>query len=291
MLAPLAIAAVLVAGHSAGGRPIVAQQLGDRAGGERVLVVGCIHGTECAGMRVVRALRSMPLPPGVDLWLVPNLDPDGLAEATRVNGRGVDLNRNFPAGWRPGGRPGDLQYPGTQPFSEPETRAARRLIDQIRPEVTIWYHQHMNLVWAWGRSRATGAAYARAARMRFAPMSWLAGTAPRWQNTALGERSFVVELPAGPLTVGAARRHAEAVLAAGLACAACPSCSSWSPMRSAASPPATCSSAAPPASTSGRRARGAPERATPAAQRAAGSAPPCSCSMSPRAPSPSAWRR
>ena len=214
MLAPLAIAAVLIAGHSAQGRPVVAHQRGDPAGAERVLVVGCIHGTECAGMRVVRVLRTMPLPPGIDLWLVPDLDPDGLAQGTRLNGRGVDLNRNFSAGWRPGGRPGDLQYPGPRPFSEPETRAVRRLIDQIRPDVTIWYHQHMDLVWAWGASRAAGAAYARAAGMSFAPRPWLAGTAPHWQYTVLGERSFVVELPAGPLTGAAARRLARGVLAA-----------------------------------------------------------------------------
>ena len=214
MLAPLAIAAVLIAGHSAQGRPIVAHQRGDPGGAERVLVVGCIHGTECAGMRVVRVLRRKPLPPGIDLWLVPDLDPDGLAHGTRLNGRGVDLNRNFPAGWRPGGRPGDLQYPGPRPFSEPESRAARRLIDQVRPDVTIWYHQHMDLVWAWGPSRAAGAAYAHAAGMRFAPMRWLAGTAPHWQNTALKQRSFVVELPAGTLSAAAARRQARGVLAA-----------------------------------------------------------------------------
>ena len=75
MLAPLAIAAVLIAGHSAQGRPVVAPQRGDPAGAERVLVVGCIHGTECAGMRVVRVLRTMPLPPGIDLWLFPTSTP------------------------------------------------------------------------------------------------------------------------------------------------------------------------------------------------------------------------
>ena len=74
-------------------------------------MVGCIHGIECAGMRVIRVLRTMPLPPGIDLWLVPDLDPDGLAQGTRLNGRGVDLNRNFPAGWHPGGRPGDTAVP------------------------------------------------------------------------------------------------------------------------------------------------------------------------------------
>jgi hypothetical protein len=239
VLAPFAIAAALVAGHSSLGRPIVAVERGDPAAAERVLVVGCIHGTECAGMRVVRRLRTMPLPSGIDLWLVPDVDPDGLALGTRLNGRGVDLNRNFAAGWRAGGRPGDLQYPGRRPFSEPEARAARRLIEQIRPAVTVWYHQHMNLVWAWGPSRTAGLAYARASGMRFAPMPWLAGTAPHWQNSRLRERSFVVELPPGELTGAAVRRHARGVLAAALASAPCPSCSSPSPTRSAASRPAT----------------------------------------------------
>ena len=169
MLAPLAIAAVLVAGHSAQGRPIVAHQLGDPAGAERVLVVGCIHGTECAGhARRARAAERCRCRRASTSGSSRTSTPTGSPHGTRLNGRGVDLNRNFPAGWRPGGRPGDLQYPGPRPFSEPETRAAARLIDQVRPDVTIWYHQHMDLVWAWGPSRAAGAAYARAAGMRFA---------------------------------------------------------------------------------------------------------------------------
>ena len=49
------LAAALVVGHSVEGRPI---ELVHVAGpGPRVLVVGCIHGNECAGMAVVAALR------------------------------------------------------------------------------------------------------------------------------------------------------------------------------------------------------------------------------------------
>jgi hypothetical protein len=43
-------------------------------------------------------------------------------------------------------------------------------------------------------------------------MPWPAGTAPHWQNTAFpGTSSFVVELPPGPLSPAAARRHAHAI--------------------------------------------------------------------------------
>jgi murein peptide amidase A len=215
MLAALASPAhdrSVVAGASWHGRPIVAVERGDRAA-PAVLIVGCIHGLETAGIAVVRRLRTMPLPPGSHLVLVPSVDPDGQVLGTRLDGRGVDLNRNFPAGWRAIGRRWSTQYSGPRPFSEPETRAVRRLVERFHPAVTIWYHQHMDLVWAWGPSRPAGRTYARAAGMRFRPQPWLAGTAPHWQNVALGERSFVVELPAGRLSRSAAARHAAAVLA------------------------------------------------------------------------------
>jgi murein peptide amidase A len=219
MLAALVLSApphVVLLGHSAGGRPIRAVEVGDPLAARRVLVVGCIHGTECAGIRVVRDLERRPPRRGVDLWLVPDLNPDGLALGVRTNARGVDLNRNFAAAWHPMGRRFDLQYSGPRPWSEPETRIARRLVLRLRPAVTIWYHQHMDLVWAWGPSRAAGRRYARLSGMRFAAMPWLDGTAPHWQKLRLpGTSSFVVELPAGPLTAAAAERYARAVLALG----------------------------------------------------------------------------
>ncbi len=219
MLAALLLPApphVVVLGDSAGGRPIRVMERGNPHATWRVLVVGCIHGTECAGIRVVQDLERWPPSRRVDLWLVPNLNPDGLALGIRNNGRGVDLNRNFGAAWSPMGRRFGLQYAGPRPWSEPETRIARRLVLRLRPDVTIWYHQHMDLVWAWGASRSAGRRYARLAGMRFAPMPWLDGTAPHWQNVRLpGTSSFVVELPAGRLTPAAAARHARAVLSLG----------------------------------------------------------------------------
>ncbi|TML12501.1 MAG: DUF2817 domain-containing protein, partial [Actinobacteria bacterium] len=137
-------------GRSVQGRPIYALRAGDRGSPSKALVVGCIHGNECAGTAVTSILaRSSP---AIDLWLVPNLNPDGFATRRRQNAHGVDLNRNFPSEWRAGGRPWDAQYPGRRPFSEPETRAAARLIRRLEPSVTIWFHQPQALVRAWGRS-------------------------------------------------------------------------------------------------------------------------------------------
>ena len=207
----------IVLGRSERGRPITATHTGD-PNGLPVLVVGCIHGTECAGMPVARALERART--SLDLWVVPNLNPDGYSAGTRQNARGVDLNRNWSSQWPGGGRPWDTYYPGTRPFSERETRIARNLILRIRPRVTIWFHQHMNLVWAWGQSSRAGRIYSHAAGMRFYHHHWLAGTAVNWQNHHLpGTASFVVELPAGNLSQAQVRRQVRAVLALGAALA------------------------------------------------------------------------
>jgi protein MpaA len=169
--------------------------------GPRVLVVGSIHGDETAGAAVVAALRRVH--PREDLWLIPTLNPDGVARGTRQNARGVDLNRNFVG-------------PGS--FSEPETRVARDVILRLRPRVTIWFHQHLNLVWAYGRSSAPGARYARLAGMRYRHRRWLAGTGTNWQNHLRGGgASFTVELPAGRLDADGLRRQVRAVLRVALA--------------------------------------------------------------------------
>jgi murein peptide amidase A len=200
----------LLLGRSERGRPIVAVRAGDR-NGIGVLVVGCIHGSEGAGIPVVRALERIHA--RVDLWLVPNLNPDGYARGTRQNARGVDLNANWSSQWHGGSHAWDTYYPGPYPFSERETQVGRNLILRVRPRVTIWFHQHMNLVWAWGPSTAAGRLYARAAGMRFYHHRWLHGTATNWQNHHLPDSaSFTVELPAGKLSPRQVRAQMHAVL-------------------------------------------------------------------------------
>jgi murein endopeptidase len=197
-------------GRSAFGRPIRAVRVGEPASARRALVVGCIHGDECAGIAVTQRLARAR--PEADLWLVHNLNPDGFVMGRRQNGRGVDLNRNFASEWRLRGRRWDPQYSGPRPFSEPESRIARRLVLALKPDVTIWYHQPQAIVRAWGPSIPVAQRYARLAREPFRAIRWPAGTAPNWQNRRLRQQSFVVELPAGPMSAAAAARHAAAVL-------------------------------------------------------------------------------
>ena len=87
-------------GRSVEGRPITAVERGT-PGGTAVLVIGCIHGDEDAGMAVVDDLMTDTVPDGVDLWLVPSMNPDGQAHQVRTNAHQVDLNRNFPQNWAP----------------------------------------------------------------------------------------------------------------------------------------------------------------------------------------------
>jgi murein peptide amidase A len=216
---PVARRATVTLGHSSQGRPITAiarngvpTSASRRPGGPLVLVFGCIHGDECGAIDAAeRAIDGECPPPGDGLVVVPNLNPDGLALGTRLNGRGVDLNRNFAVDWRPNGAPGDLEYPGPRPFSEPETRIARRLIRGLRPDVTIWFHQEGDpLVRAWGPSVPAARDYAGLSGLPFAHLPWMDGTAPNWQNHRFpGSSSFVVELPdTGPIH---GERQAQAI--------------------------------------------------------------------------------
>ncbi|HEX7280238.1 MAG TPA: M14 family zinc carboxypeptidase [Solirubrobacterales bacterium] len=207
-----------VVGHSAQGRPIELHQVGDPKWSGELLVFGCVHGDECGAGAIKPTTGGCP-DPSADVYLVPNLNPDGTADQSRLNGRGVDLNRNFPSGWKPIQARWDPQYSGPQPFSEPESRLAARIIRHLRPEATVWFHQYSGarpFVRAWGQSTVAGRHFARLARMPFRLMRWPAGTAPNWQNHQFrGDASFVVELPAGRLEPAMRSRLTKALVRMG----------------------------------------------------------------------------
>jgi len=124
-------------GRSVQDRPIMAYRLGD-PGGRRIVMLSTMHGDEPHTRLILQSLRDGRPIHGIDLWVVPTYNPDGLARGTRRNARGVDLNRNFPHDWA------DLDgryESGPRPASEPETRAVMRFLRDVRPRRVLSFHQ------------------------------------------------------------------------------------------------------------------------------------------------------
>ena len=199
-------------GDSVQGRDLRAYRVGPKDADRVVLVVGSFHGDEDEGHEIVARLRDES-PNRFAVWLVETVNPDGIAQNQRKNAHGVDLNRNFSVGWKPNSDTSSGYYPGPKPFSEPESKAVKRLAKRIEPDLSIFYHQPWNQVLGSCNGPDTvQRRYARLVNMEFACRGGdLPGTATKWFNRKPGRRAFVVELAAGELSSGAADRHARAV--------------------------------------------------------------------------------
>ena len=182
-----------------------------------VVVIGVIHGDEDAGLAITDRLAaaSIDVPDGIDLWIIPAMNPDGVANQDRHNADQVDLNRNFPLPVGPDRRARRPEYAGTGPASEPETQAIVDFLDEIRPEMVIWYHQDLDRIApSTGRD---GRIRARYAELTGVPLLRITGgtytgVAATWaRNTLPDSVAFIVEL--GPtLSDAQADTHAAAVL-------------------------------------------------------------------------------
>ena len=202
-------------GRSVRGVPIYATEAGTaRRARADLLVVGCIHGNEPAGIAVSEQLRGKLASQPLDAWLVDDLNPDGRAAGTRQNLRGVDLNRNFPWRWQPLGPRGTQQYSGPRALSEPEARAAFALVERVRPRVAIWFHQPVGVVDESGGSLAVERHFSRLSGLPLRRLPRYPGSAVGWENHAVpGSTAFVVELPPGPPAPRRAASLASAVVA------------------------------------------------------------------------------
>jgi murein peptide amidase A len=183
--------------------------------GPAILVFGAIHGNEPAGIAVARDLLADSAALHSNLWVVPDLNPDGVARNTRQNAREVDLNRNFPWRWRLASPSGSFAFSGPRVLSEPESRFALALIVRVQPAVTIWFHQPLGLVDESGGSLRVERHFARRVGLPLHRLQRYRGSAVTWQNHRFPDATaFVVELPPGPLSDAEIERYAHAVEAA-----------------------------------------------------------------------------
>lgn len=202
---------VQVVGYSVNKQPLRVRIVGNPDASRRILLVGCIHGDESAGIAVTKRLRKLKPPAGTAWWIVDDFNPDGNAAGTRQNARNVDLNRNSPWSWQP--LTGN-EYSGTGPLSEPESRAINRFISRLRPDVSVWYHQAATLVdYGSGGDRELMRRYADRVGLPLKDFGTRPGSIATWQNRVLdpSATAFVVELPGGAMSGSAVSRHVAAV--------------------------------------------------------------------------------
>lgn len=138
---------------------------------KRAIVAG-IHGgyewnTTALAEALIETLAEDPeiVPPEVSFFILPSLNPDGLARshgyAGRANENGVDLNRNFPFNWKASWpKAGCWHYlpisGGDHPASEPETQALIRFLLSEHVEGLISYHSAALGIFAGGLPPTSG---------------------------------------------------------------------------------------------------------------------------------------
>ena len=175
-------------GVSALGRKIPVLRIGDPDARYHVLLQGAIHGREHLTAWLLMAVADYWLDHGilgygdVCYHIIPMVNPDGVvisqtgalngaqmeiyrndtamgctsagegeyASRWKANGLGVDINRNFPAGWdsiddRTG--PSSQQYRGEKPFSAPEAAALRDYTLRYSFDATVSYHATGSLIY------------------------------------------------------------------------------------------------------------------------------------------------
>ena len=102
-----------------------------------------MHGDEPQGEFLIN--EYLKINPNTKLMFVPCVNPDGVRAKTRVNSRGVDINRNFPTeNWKLTER--NEFFGGESPASEVETKFLVNLIEKYEPKLILTLHAPFKVV-------------------------------------------------------------------------------------------------------------------------------------------------
>jgi protein MpaA len=189
-------------GTSTDGRAIRGRRFGGP--GPALLIFGGIHGDEAASTEALIELapRLAAAPPhGPSIWLLPAVNPDGIASGRKNSARDVDLNRNFPArSFATAHAPG--YFPGAAPLSEPETRVIADLIARAPIAAVVAVHAPFACVnfdgpaGAWAEAVAAACGWPARGDIGYPTP----GSLGSWLGIDRGLPVLTLELPPGPLS-------------------------------------------------------------------------------------------
>lgn len=227
-------------GRSRGGRPIYGLRLGQ---GQRARwrVLGGHHGDEASSVDLALAtaaalVQRRALDPDIaallaedEVWVVPMVNPDGVADHERTNAQGVDLNRNYGEEWR-----ASEWASGEAAFSEPETRAIRAWASVRGFAGGLSMHSgatNLGWVWNWTSARSPDEGLLREIAEDYAALAdvpdfWITngadwyrtfGDTTDWAYARQGTLDFTLEVsavkaPPRDEIPGIVAEHLEAVL-------------------------------------------------------------------------------
>ena len=175
-------------GTSELGREIPVMRIGDPEADNHILLQGAIHGREHMTAWLLMAISDYWLSHGIPEYedicfhIIPMANPDGViisqtgtlseeqqsiylsdtqkgytvaseseyASLWKANGKGVDINRNFPTGWDKIDHfdaPSSAMFQGDAPFSSAEAAALRDYTLSFDFDVTISYHSTGSLIY------------------------------------------------------------------------------------------------------------------------------------------------
>lgn len=127
----------------------------------KILFISGIHGDEYAAISLgylwLQTILQMQAPIDYHWVFLPFSNPDGIlaSPATRTNGQGVDINRNFPSPdwptqaintWKTHYKSDARRFPGQHSNSEPETQWLVNLIERYQPDAIISLHAPFGLL-------------------------------------------------------------------------------------------------------------------------------------------------
>lgn len=170
-------------GESYDGRTIWCLKIGRSSSSKRLVLDGCIHAREWKNAQILTKqaediLRDYPdfkkRFTNTCVYILPMVNPDGATisqygykkirnrklqkkikklghnEEWKANARGVDLNDNFPSGWKKSKKvkkPAYMGYPGKKAASEKETKILMNFINNVGPTTVLNVHSTGSVIY------------------------------------------------------------------------------------------------------------------------------------------------